>query len=98
MIRLKGNKLKELNNYIYFRDFGECALCHSPVPEGTKAHHVIEKSHCGSDSKDNLVMLCLKCHHDIHFTDKTKVLKERCKQYLQEVEHGDNDRVTQSAN
>ena len=44
---------------------GGCAKCHAP-PEHCEAHHIDWWSHGGSSDLANGVMLCTRCHHDIH--------------------------------
>ncbi|WP_061960324.1 HNH endonuclease [Demequina flava] len=44
---------------------GGCAKCHAP-PEHCEAHHITWWSRGGLSNLDNGVMLCTRCHHDIH--------------------------------
>ncbi|MFN3865935.1 MAG: DUF222 domain-containing protein [Demequina sp.] len=44
---------------------GGCAKCHAP-PEHCEAHHIRWWQHGGLTDLDNGVMLCTRCHHDIH--------------------------------
>ena len=44
---------------------GGCAKCHAP-PEHCEAHHIIWWDHGGRTDLDNGVMLCTRCHHDVH--------------------------------
>ncbi|WP_062204778.1 HNH endonuclease signature motif containing protein [Demequina salsinemoris] len=44
---------------------GGCARCHAPV-EHCEAHHVIPWEHGGRSDLSNGVMLCTRCHHDVH--------------------------------
>jgi hypothetical protein len=46
------------------RDKG-CAQCHHAVSH-CNAHHIIEWEWGGSTDQDNLVMLCVGCHHRLH--------------------------------
>ena len=53
-----------------------CANCEK---EGEHWHHVVPKSRGGSDSPNNLVLLCLDCHskaHDVSFKGKNGLVKE----------------------
>ena len=44
---------------------GGCAKCHAP-PEHCEAHHIRWWERCGGTDLANGVMLCTRCHHDIH--------------------------------
>ncbi|WP_084103643.1 HNH endonuclease signature motif containing protein [Demequina sp. NBRC 110056] len=44
---------------------GGCAKCHAP-PEYCEAHHIQFWEDGGLTDLDNGVMLCTRCHHDIH--------------------------------
>ncbi|WP_062133695.1 HNH endonuclease [Demequina aestuarii] len=44
---------------------GGCAKCHAP-PERCEAHHIRWWQHGGTTNLSNGVMLCTRCHHDIH--------------------------------
>ncbi|MDN4479454.1 HNH endonuclease [Demequina muriae] len=44
---------------------GGCAKCHAP-PEHCEAHHIRWWEHGGRTDLSNGVMLCTRCHHDIH--------------------------------
>ncbi len=44
---------------------GGCAKCHAP-PEHCEAHHIRWWEHGGLTDLNNGVMLCTRCHHDIH--------------------------------
>ncbi|MCB2412153.1 HNH endonuclease [Demequina sp. TTPB684] len=44
---------------------GGCAKCHAP-PEHCEAHHIDWWEHGGRSDLNNGVMLCTRCHHDIH--------------------------------
>ncbi|MFW7415877.1 DUF222 domain-containing protein [Demequina sp. SO4-18] len=44
---------------------GGCAKCHAP-PQHCEAHHIRWWQHGGLTDIDNGVMLCTRCHHDIH--------------------------------
>ena len=53
-----------------------CANCEK---EGEHWHHIVPKSRGGSDSPNNLVLLCLDCHskaHDVSFKGKNGLVKE----------------------
>lgn len=44
---------------------GGCAKCHAP-PEHCEAHHLKYWQFGGETNLDNGVMLCTRCHHDVH--------------------------------
>ncbi len=44
---------------------GGCAKCHAP-PEHCEAHHIRWWEHGGRTDLNNGVMLCTRCHHDVH--------------------------------
>lgn len=44
---------------------GGCAKCHAP-PEHCEAHHIKYWQLGGTTNLDNGVMLCTRCHHDVH--------------------------------
>ncbi len=44
---------------------GGCAKCHAP-PEHCEAHHIRWWQHGGRTDLSNGVMLCTRCHHDVH--------------------------------
>ncbi len=44
---------------------GGCAKCHAP-PEHCEAHHIRWWEHGGRSDLSNGVMLCTRCHHDVH--------------------------------
>ena len=56
---------KALLGAIWGRDRDVCQICYrdTMVPE---YHHVIFRSQGGSDSLDNMMILCNECHHIIH--------------------------------
>jgi hypothetical protein len=46
------------------RDRG-CIRCGKP-PRGCEAHHILHWKHGGTTDLSNLVLLCSRCHHDLH--------------------------------
>ena len=65
-IRLKGKALQYLYNAIWIRDNGLCQVCFIAVCQGTPPHHKRFKSKGGSDTMENLITICPKCHNKIH--------------------------------
>lgn len=56
-------------------DFLPCACCSAP---SVNLHHVIYRSHGGTDDPDNLLPLCFDCHFNHHNNNNptTEQLKE----------------------
>ena len=45
---------------------GGCAWCHAPS-SFCDVHHIVHWDHGGATDLSNLVMLCVSCHHQMHF-------------------------------
>lgn len=43
-----------------------CCICRRFRPTKLQVHHVDERSKGGSDDEDNLIVVCLSCHTDVH--------------------------------
>ncbi len=56
---------------------GGCAKCHAP-PEHCEAHHIRWWEHGGGTDLKNGVMLCTRCHHDIH-RQGWEILVQKCR-------------------
>lgn len=67
----KRNRIKIL----FRRQNGKCPHCNQRITENTKweIHHSVYKTHGGSDRLDNLVMLHLNCHKQIHYHNISEV-------------------------
>ena len=52
-----------------------CKICHAPA---VNLHHIIYKSHNGTDDPSNLIPLCFNCHDGHHTQNNptTEQLKE----------------------
>lgn len=49
------------------RDNYTCQCCKGKHKDSKlEVHHIIYRSHCGSDEQDNLITLCHTCHKDLH--------------------------------
>lgn len=60
------------------RDGGRCVLCGGPAAE---VHHIVYRSHGGTNDLDNLACLCLTCHRLAHGVDAKEIreiLRRRC--------------------
>lgn len=65
--------LANRNAYVLWRDDYRCQLCKkSRIP--LQVHHIVYRSHGGSDHEDNLITLCESCHKAIH--DGTKKIRK----------------------
>src|SRR5262249_10230385 len=43
-----------------------CCVCRRFRPIKLQVHHIIERSNGGTDHEDNLIVICLPCHTDVH--------------------------------
>lgn len=43
-----------------------CCICRRFRPTKLQVHHIVERSDGGSDDEDNLIVVCLSCHTDVH--------------------------------
>lgn len=80
-IRLKGDKLRSLNNYIHNRDNNACIICGREVDIGEKFHHE-KRDGLKNDVKQEGVTLCYGCHQERHFGKCASIIKTRCINYL----------------
>ncbi len=64
-----------VKQFVLFRDGHTCQKCLQSKPVSTKqvsknpklhVHHIVFKSHGGTDSPDNLITLCDTCHDKLH--------------------------------
>lgn len=59
-----------LRELIKARDNDTCKMCHIVnEPYGMQVHHIIPVSDGGDDSENNLILLCYKCHVEVHRND-----------------------------
>ncbi len=80
--RKKGST--NTNNYVLCRDKHLCQICKKKTGQ-LEVHHVIWRTNGGSDTPENLITLCDKCHKKAHsklrfndkIVDKFKGLKKR---------------------
>jgi 5-methylcytosine-specific restriction endonuclease McrA len=61
--REKAQTLLATKRMVRSRDLNRCRICRKP---GADEHHVVFRSHGGTDTMDNLVTVCRRCHEDIH--------------------------------
>ncbi len=65
-IRLSDEAYRDLCAKILERDGWMCQHCGRR--EQLQIHHLIHRSQLGTDSEDNLIVLCAECHHQVHRT------------------------------
>lgn len=65
------------------RDDWQCQLCGRPASD---VHHILFRSHGGSDDPRNLICLCRKCHKSAH--DDERVFRDRLFK-INRKKHGD---------
>lgn len=63
---ISANLSKSERRAIYKRDGYRCALCDNP--QGLQIHHIVFRSHGGSNDPANLITLCWRCHAEAHGT------------------------------
>lgn len=67
--RLEAKAWKARKEECFLRDGAtcvDCGICLVTSGEITDIHHVIKRSKGGTDSLENLVTLCRKCHNKRH--------------------------------
>jgi RNA-directed DNA polymerase len=54
--------------YLWMEQNGQCLVCRGPLTldEGWHVHHLLWRSHGGTDEIDNLVLLHPNCHRQVH--------------------------------
>ena len=63
---MKQKYNKKLREQIRERDNGLC-ICGK---QGGHVHHIIFRSHYGSNKPENLILLCQECHTRVHSNEK----------------------------
>lgn len=83
--RLIGDQAMELGRSIRKRDSFLCVIC-KKRPRGSElhVHHIIPLSRYGTNSRANLVTLCLSCHRRQH----PEILVGRIEEIVDEVTDG----------
>jgi RNA-directed DNA polymerase len=66
--------------YLWYEQDGKCPICNQKITKSTgwNSHHIIWRSHGGSDSISNRVLLHPVCHRQVHSLGLT-VAKPRSK-------------------
>lgn len=62
--------------FVLERDNEQCQLCGTGGENRLGLHHLIYRSHGGAHTPENLVVLCLRCHEDVHAGRKDILLLE----------------------
>jgi len=65
-LRLDPESYEALRQQVLRRDGWRCQSCGTML--NLEVHHKQFRSHCGSDSEENLITLCAKCHGHAHGT------------------------------
>ena len=73
---------KEVRIEVYQRDKG-CIICGS-IHNLTIAHY-ISRAKSGLGIKENLVTLCILCHHEMDNGKNSLEIKEKVRQYLEKL-------------
>ncbi len=47
-----------------------CCICRRFDPLHLQVHHIVERSDGGTDDPDNLIVVCITCHSDVHSDTK----------------------------
>jgi len=56
---------QHIRSYVLERDDHTCQLCGDNT-ENIQVHHIVWKCHNGSDHPKNLMVVCERCHRQIH--------------------------------
>lgn len=68
-----------------------CEICGKPT-YGTGPHHIVTRGACGPDMEENLIQLCMECHHLAHSQGYSKeklfsIVGRRIGKSSEEIEH-----------
>ena len=81
---------KHVKNYLRYFNIGiddvwSCELCGKvrPINNGLQIHHIIYRSHMGTDDVENCMCLCVDCHNMAHNSKlSTEYLKKLHEQFI----------------
>ena len=73
---------KEVRIEVYQRDKG-CIICNST--SNLTIAHFISRAKSGLGIKENLVALCILCHHEMDNGKNSLEIKEKVKKYLNDL-------------
>lgn len=82
-IKLSKNGYKRICNLVDERDDESCVICGSRY--GIHHHHIVFRSSLGSDTLENLVCVCWKCHDRYCHGVEEKKWRENLKEYIRSV-------------
>lgn len=80
VIKLSKTGWNEIRKMIYERDGGRCIICGSHWK--LHFHHIVFRSSLGSDTLENLVCVCFRCHGIYCHGVKEKRWRESFKEYM----------------
>lgn len=67
---------------VHDRDGGYCIICGTPVDWAFSNAHIVPRSKGGLGVEENIVTLCMQCHHELDQTTKGKELMKYVKKYI----------------
>ena len=67
---------------------GKCALC--PRDYEVQVHHLNYK-HLGCERKEDVIVLCVRCHNDLHYALRRFPATERAKRQYEKVTQEEYD-------
>ena len=73
---------KKVREEVYVRDKG-CIICGST--SNLTIAHFISRAKSGLGIKENLVTLCILCHHEMDNGKNSLEIKEKVRQYLEKL-------------
>lgn len=73
---------KSVKVKVYERDGGRCVLCGRS--NGIPNAHFIGRAHGGLGIEQNIVTMCVECHHRFDNTAERKQIREVLRKYLKE--------------
>ena len=71
---------KAVKDKVFQRDGGRCILCGSY--DAMPNSHYLSRAKSGLGIEQNIVTMCIECHHDFDNTTKRAELKELVRAYL----------------
>ena len=73
---------KKVREEVYLRD-KRCIICGSIY--NTTCAHYISRAQSGLGIKENLITLCILCHHEMDNGKNSLEIKEKVRQYLERL-------------
>ena len=78
---------REVKEKVWERDQGRCVLCGRSYGAFPNAHY-IARSHGGLGIEENIVTLCIPCHHAYDNSERRPEIREELRKYLQSQYYG----------